>query len=326
MSEICIHIGTHKTGTTHIQNTLHANRRLLRKNGLFYPDIGRATGQHVLTTRWITSLPAVYQARRDVLANWSKIEPKDGIVFLSSEEFSRAAPDRVNWAELKTLLSRFERIRILCVLRNPVDFLQSTYLEVIKSRNLIPVPQFVTQTLDPSHQDRLYFDPNPLLDQLLLDFPCADLKFIAYEQARANSGGLLGAIFTHLGVDCEVSELTAADPALANVSHSPLVAWAAHQVSMPASASNRLLDITAGVMRDLFGERKTSLFSRTERALLREEFATKLDRFDARVQAFDPDFRSDPLPGDDLLCRGELGAPFWVNQSRAIHAACGKAA
>lgn len=38
MKQLLIHIGTHKTGTTAIQNALRANRKLLAQNGCAYVD------------------------------------------------------------------------------------------------------------------------------------------------------------------------------------------------------------------------------------------------------------------------------------------------
>ena len=59
MARVVLHIGTHKTATTTLQDTLATNRALLAEQGIVYPSIGRATGHHTLATHWI-DLPKVY--------------------------------------------------------------------------------------------------------------------------------------------------------------------------------------------------------------------------------------------------------------------------
>ena len=53
MSRIVIHIGTHKTATTHLQDTFHKNRALLKTHGVTFPYIGWTRGQHGLASAWI---------------------------------------------------------------------------------------------------------------------------------------------------------------------------------------------------------------------------------------------------------------------------------
>ena len=59
MSEILIHAGTHKTGTTTIQDTLRHNRARLKAARLVYPAIGRAAGHHLLAAEWLSHLAPV---------------------------------------------------------------------------------------------------------------------------------------------------------------------------------------------------------------------------------------------------------------------------
>nr|WP_321980118.1 hypothetical protein [uncultured Cohaesibacter sp.] len=46
MKTIYLHIGTHKTGTTSLQNFLFSNREALKKSGWDYPDLGILDGAH----------------------------------------------------------------------------------------------------------------------------------------------------------------------------------------------------------------------------------------------------------------------------------------
>ena len=114
MSEIIIHIGTHKTGTTTIQDTLFHNRKLLKARGVVYPRIGLIAPHHNLVTRWI-DLPLQFRARRSALANWESLARAwaggDETLLLSSEEFSRMQP-AVDFRELRGLVDAFDRRRI----------------------------------------------------------------------------------------------------------------------------------------------------------------------------------------------------------------------
>ena len=53
MSRIILHVGTHKTATTTLQDTCAANRRRLAAHGVVFPEVGPTNGQHTLVTRWI---------------------------------------------------------------------------------------------------------------------------------------------------------------------------------------------------------------------------------------------------------------------------------
>lgn len=45
---LVLHIGPHKTGTTAIQMFCERNRKLLAKAGFWYPEVGAASGQHMI--------------------------------------------------------------------------------------------------------------------------------------------------------------------------------------------------------------------------------------------------------------------------------------
>ena len=59
MPRLVLHIGTHKTGTTSLQNHWHANRQALSQVGIVYPDLTPHSGHHGFLTDWI-ALPQVY--------------------------------------------------------------------------------------------------------------------------------------------------------------------------------------------------------------------------------------------------------------------------
>ena len=70
MSKVILHIGTHKTGTTTIQDTFALNRNLLSGKGLVFPEIGKTNGQHGLVMDWI-KLPEAYHLDTTAQAAWT---------------------------------------------------------------------------------------------------------------------------------------------------------------------------------------------------------------------------------------------------------------
>lgn len=73
MHKLVLHIGTHKTGTTSIQRFLSANRKMLRKNQIFYPgsDVGGHFKQHYAHHRIAHALSGeVSQAQIDEVASY----------------------------------------------------------------------------------------------------------------------------------------------------------------------------------------------------------------------------------------------------------------
>ena len=59
MARIVLHIGTHKTATTTIQNVFHRNATLLAQHGIVYPRLGTATGWRRTGTRTCPRICAI---------------------------------------------------------------------------------------------------------------------------------------------------------------------------------------------------------------------------------------------------------------------------
>ena len=90
MAKVILHIGTHKTATTTIQDTFHANTDLLAAHGVIYPRYNRITGHHGLVHDW-GSLPDVYRlpggSRATLTRLVNEYAHRDVTVVLSSEEW-----------------------------------------------------------------------------------------------------------------------------------------------------------------------------------------------------------------------------------------------
>ena len=132
MKEIIFHIGTHKTGTTSLQHTLHDAGAALSGLGVYYPQAGRIgrEGHHNLVYELVSGWRF-----RPALGGWDALEAElrdrdDPVVLISSESLSgyrthAGIPERC--AALARALGR--RPRIVACLRPQFAYLESIYAQ-----------------------------------------------------------------------------------------------------------------------------------------------------------------------------------------------------
>lgn len=137
MKTVFIHAGLHKTGTTSLQSVLLNNRKNLSEQDFYYPLTGipdQAHGHHNIA--WQLSHDRRYRPEwGDLRALLKEIEQTDGHkIILSSEDFecSLLRPQRLNKL-LNDFKSRNYKVCLLIYLRNPLDYLTSLYLELLKA-------------------------------------------------------------------------------------------------------------------------------------------------------------------------------------------------
>ncbi|MGR3621469.1 hypothetical protein [Pseudophaeobacter sp.] len=126
-----LHIGSHKTATTTLQNTLAANADLLARAGLLYPQTGRSFNGHhplALQLRDPELQDQPLESRGDWPALLQEIETaQTPHVLLSSENFEWLQ----QLAPLQALQRRY-RVRVLFYMRSPQTYLESFYNQVVK--------------------------------------------------------------------------------------------------------------------------------------------------------------------------------------------------
>lgn len=126
-----IHIGAHKTATTHIQSTLFNNKKFLDKQGILYPVAGRIYEAHFKLC-WDLKNSDLAASSLDSLPNWAQLleeidsSPHDTVV-ISSEEFEFG----LDPSRLQYLADKFV-VTVIFYLRSPDDFLESFYNQVVK--------------------------------------------------------------------------------------------------------------------------------------------------------------------------------------------------
>ncbi|UHQ55857.1 hypothetical protein [Microbulbifer sp. YPW16] len=130
MTDLILHIGRHKTGTTAIQRFLAANRDWLAQRGYMYPKTGvRGYGHHRIAESMprrrigIINAPEARDLASSVL---EEIGENSGLTpILSSEAFQQCPP----WIVRHYL--RAQQCKVIVYLRNHLSYLPSAYTQKV---------------------------------------------------------------------------------------------------------------------------------------------------------------------------------------------------
>ncbi|HET6910568.1 MAG TPA: hypothetical protein VFH54_14615 [Mycobacteriales bacterium] len=144
---VLLHVGPHKTGTTALQNALHASRAELRRNGVTYP--GRDP-QHRRAARAVTGGKALLGERPIRMREWDQVVRETGRrgrsrVVISSECFDLATDEVAQ--RIASDLGR-SRLHVLVTVRPLAKILPSTWQEQIRYRDATPYDEWLRETLD----------------------------------------------------------------------------------------------------------------------------------------------------------------------------------
>jgi hypothetical protein len=137
-SRICfIHVGTHKTGTTYLQDFLQSSAETLAGDGLYIPRSGRIKGlgggHHNIA--WQLNRDVRFESSNGGLAELidelESVQPPR--VCLSSEDFEFLHKDPRALCYLRSELHRVNyTVRIIVFLRPQADYAESMYGELVK--------------------------------------------------------------------------------------------------------------------------------------------------------------------------------------------------
>ncbi len=335
MARLVLHIGTHKTATTTIQNWLARHRRALGRTGFVYPDLGPITGHHGLAMQWL-DLPAIFALPGGPEAAWERIArhhaASDATVILSSEEFSRGRPGPgVDFGAIRARFSDYESVEVVCALRDQLSYLQSIYLEISKKQTPPPWSAFLQDALASGFASGLFLDFNDLNARLRKYFACDEIRYVDFGAAAGSTDGMLGRFRELLGIPAMPDDGRRDGEVRANVSPPALAAWAAHQVAAPGLPTEDLIAHAAAALeREIVeaaqraGENgrppPSTLFSREEEARVLARFVPANARFLEGCAAAGQSLGLTPLvTPQKKFHREDLGPGFWLRIARRLH-------
>lgn len=322
MSKVILHIGTHKTGSTSLQNSFWTNSDLLAGQGVHYPRLPGSTGHHGMVLDW-AGRPDSYALPQGALGTLGALAEQhaqqDHILFLSSEEFARDdALQRM--VDIRDTLAAFDDIQVVCVLRTQWEFLQSVYPEVSKIQNPGEPEHLVTEVLETGAHNGLWFDYNRLLDRLEEVFLPEQIQLLDFDSCRRKEGGVVGAVLDLIGAPLHVHQLKPVDGGWSNPSPMALAGWAANVLYAPYAAPSWLVSLATDVLRSEFGSKvQTCLFTRKEFYALKTHFQSRNAELVQRRSALQPEFDLTPVRADQLtLFRDDITQMFWVHLGRRL--------
>ena len=330
MSKVVLHIGTHKTATTTIQDTFYENSELLAKAGLIYPRLAgpKITGHHGLVCAW-GRLPNMYRlpegSRMEFLKLAKEYADQDVTLFLSSEEFSRGGNEaNVDFDEVRQLLSDFDEIEVVCTLRTQWQFMQSVYQEMSKTTVQPDPVNMVKPGIENGIWNELWLDYNLLLDRLLETFDESEITLLDFSTIRKEPGGVIGAILKRYCPTLSADDLKEVNGGASNVSRDAIATWASSVVSPNFVAPKWLFDIIDAILAERWGkDRKTCVFRRQDFEVLAKHFNASNEKLRKRRAKYQPNFVVTPADvGQVSHFRDELRADFWAGISRRLAARC----
>ena len=176
---------------------------------------------------------------------------------LSSESFSRAYPQRVDFAELARLTHGFGRRSVVCYLRNQAAYVQSAYGEVLRRRGAVNFDRFLERCLAEKLAGGLFLDYGALFRQVRVGFAPEEICFCSYEAACRHPGGIIGHFLALIGASSILP------PRPVNVAPGAVVLWAAAEAAAPRPPTHVHFHAAARALRALVGsEARPTLLSR----------------------------------------------------------------
>lgn len=260
-------------------------------------------GHHGLTLNLARVFPQ-YTPSEGSEAAWKQIvrdhAKSDRTVLISSEEFSRGrAAFRVDMVRLSQIASAFDRVTVVCCLREQVSFLQATFQEVSRNRPQLKPAFILNGALNRNDAAGLWVDWRPLYEHLLSGFSPSQLHFLDYHQACRREGGVIGTVLA-LG---NITYRPASDGHAFNQSPAPLAYLMAMGMNAPEHHKSEIIARLDGALKRRFGDaRPTCLWTRDQVAQIRAHFEAPNAELVARIQQIQPDFTlSLPKLPDDML-------------------------
>ncbi|MCD8200073.1 MAG: hypothetical protein LUD25_03850 [Coriobacteriaceae bacterium] len=176
MSDVYVHIGPPKTGSSSIQFFLDDNQAALEQHGICFPIFERRWKRisprrngHIIVAGWKTpqGTPPLDEPRecyREGLDLIAQAAQGHDAVILSDESFWECGHRNPKfWPQFKQdLADRGLNLRLICYLRRQDLWIQSYYKEKVKTRTSLPFSDYLVEC----EQRRFFTDYGAYLDML----------------------------------------------------------------------------------------------------------------------------------------------------------------
>nr|WP_246290477.1 hypothetical protein [Nocardioides marinus] len=151
-----MHVGTPKTGTSHLQDVLFRNRDRLRQHDLLYP--ADRFDAHFLAALDLMALPwgglqAEAIGRWDALAE--QVRRHDGTAIISHEILATASRSQVGRAMQSLAPDDGTEVHLVLSVRDLVRQIPAEWQENVKHRSTITYEEFLAQLRDPERKGRI---------------------------------------------------------------------------------------------------------------------------------------------------------------------------
>src|ERR1051326_5947243 len=186
MTKLVLHVGPHKTGTTYIQETLHALRATLNERGIYVPsEWSAAPGlpSHMRLVWAIRNgdLQQISEQFQQILAR------RHRCVVISCEALSRL--DLMQLAQLREILGRAP-IRIVYYVRRWPERLPSLWQEAVKFGHTMLFSEFLIERLTAPGVSELR--DVAMLDRLSAVFGASRISLVSYSHLTDRNVDIAG--------------------------------------------------------------------------------------------------------------------------------------
>lgn len=188
MTQLILHIGTHKTGSTSIQDFFLNNQDALLKNGILFPCSGRMDNSNHAPLAWeFNRFSKKYHNNKGLLSDWLKVfdeinENQCKFTVISSEEFSV-----LDSSAIKSLNAALQekgiQSKIFIFVRCQREVLRSNYIELLKQGIIdIDMSSFIAESYFQmsKHFSLVQFDYRRMLEPWIETFGKSFISVLQY--------------------------------------------------------------------------------------------------------------------------------------------------
>lgn len=326
MTRLIIHAGCHKTGTTSVQYCFDANADLLAQHGILYPRIHRNRAHHILALPWQpelhvnTTVSAEYvdEAFRALSADQTRAHD---CVFISAENFTRARPNRVDWAALLERFGDYDEIEVIYIAREQISLCQSIYMQVSRDASVPPnLGATIEETLRGFDPAGVSIEHSVAIDMILEGVSASSVSVVSVESLADRPLGVIGYLLERCGL-AEAPEGFVV-PAPVNISAEPLAHWFAVASRPNLPFDREIATMATRAIADIHGEdARTTLFTSQEIETLRDALIAVNGPANEKLAALGLSYEL-PGPGlpEGLVTRDRVSGAVWRRLAQLLAA------